>query len=244
MFSCEFCEISKNTFFTEYLSTTASGKLILVNITFSYLVVTPVKSQSEIKQFPAVNAKLLGIKINNSLKFKEHIESLCKKASQKISALSRLASSMNFEQRRLIMSSFVICHFSYFAVVWMFHSRKLNARINRLHERALRVVYRDFDSSFEKLLRRDSCTTLHQRNLQELMTEIFKVKTGIATELMKVVFELIDAAYNLRNQSNCSRSIPCTERHGIEMASSIGPKLWDKAPTEIKNSKSLVEFKV
>ena len=54
--------------------------------------------------------KLLGIKINNNLNFKEHIESLCKKASQKINALSRLASSMNFEQRRLIMNSFVIYH--------------------------------------------------------------------------------------------------------------------------------------
>ena len=61
--------------------------------------------------------KLLGIKIDNNLNFKEHIESLCKKASQKINALSRLASSMNFEQRRLIMNSFVICHFSYFPVM-------------------------------------------------------------------------------------------------------------------------------
>ena len=50
--------------------------------------------------------KLLGIKIDNNLNFKEKIESLCKKASQKINALSRLASSMNFEQRKLIISSF------------------------------------------------------------------------------------------------------------------------------------------
>ena len=81
--------------------------------------------------------KLLVIKIDNNLNFKEHIESLCEKASQKINVLSRLASSMNFEQRRLIKNSFVICHFSYCPVVLMFHSRKLNARINRLYERNL-----------------------------------------------------------------------------------------------------------
>ena len=92
----------------------------------------------------------------------------------------------------------------------MFQSRKLNARINRLHERALRVVYKNFDSSFEELLRRNSYTTLHQRNMQKLITEIFKVKTGIAPELMKGVFEFSDVLYNLRNQSKCSRSIPCT----------------------------------
>ena len=92
--------------------------------------------------------KLLGIKIDSHLNFKEHIESLCKKASQITNALSRRASSINFEQRRLMMNSFVICHFSYCWVVWMFYSRKLNDHINRLHERALPVVYTDFDSSF------------------------------------------------------------------------------------------------
>ena len=92
----------------------------------------------------------------------------------------------------------------------MFHSRKLNAGIIRFHERALRVVNRDFDSSFEELLSRDSSTTLHQRNLQKLMTEIFKVKTGITLERLKGNFEFIDVPYNLRNQSKYNHSIPCT----------------------------------
>ena len=76
------------------------------------------------------------------------------------------------------------------------------------------------------------------------MTEILKVKTGIALELMKGVFEFTDVPYNLGIQSKCNRSIPCTERYGIETTSSIGPKLWDKVPTGIKSSKSLEEFKV
>ena len=75
------------------------------------------------------------------------------------------------------------------------------------------------------------------------MTEIFKVKTGRVPELMKGVSEFADVPYNLRNQSKCSRSIPCTEKYGTETASSIGPKLWDKAPTEIKNSKPIEGFK-
>ena len=61
--------------------------------------------------------KLLGIKIDSHLNFKEHIESLCKKASQITNALSRLASAINFEQRTLMMNSFVICHSSYCRVV-------------------------------------------------------------------------------------------------------------------------------
>ena len=61
--------------------------------------------------------KLLGIKIDNNLNYKEHIISLCKKASQKNNAFSRLALSMNFEQRRLAMNSFISCYFSYCLVV-------------------------------------------------------------------------------------------------------------------------------
>ena len=106
--------------------------------------------------------------------------------------------------------------------------------INRFHERTLRVVYKDFDSSFEELLRREN---------SQLMTEIFKVKTGIAPELMKGIFEFTDVHYNLRNQFKCCRSIPCTERYDIETTVSIVPKLWVKVPTEIENSKSVEEFK-
>ena len=58
------------------------------------------------------------------------------------------------------------------------------------------------------------------------------------------LLEFTDVPYNLRTQSECNRSIPCTKRYGIETASSIDPKLWDKFPTEIKNSKSPDEFKV
>ena len=94
----------------------------------------------------------------------------------------------------------------------MFPSQKLNCRINRLHERTLLVVYKDSGSSFGELLRRDSSTVLHQRNLQKIITEIFNVKTGIAPELMKGVFEFADVPYNLGNHSKCSRSIPYTER--------------------------------
>ena len=74
------------------------------------------------------------------------------------------------------MNSFVICQFSYCLEVWICHSRKLNARIDRLHERDLRVKYRNFDKSFQKLLKKESSVTLHQLNLQKLMLRYSKLK--------------------------------------------------------------------
>ena len=85
---------------------------------------------------------------------------------------------MTFDQRRLILNSFITSHFSYFPIVWMFHSRKLNERISYIHERALRIVYKDFNLSFQQLLTEDNSLNIHHRNQQKLVTENFKVKNG------------------------------------------------------------------
>ena len=57
---------------------------------------------------------------------------------------------MKLAQRRLIMNVFIFSQFRYCPLVWMFHSRNLNNRISNIHERALRIVYRDYESAFVK----------------------------------------------------------------------------------------------
>ena len=60
----------------------------------------------------------------------------------------------------------------------MFHSRKLNNRINNIHERALRIVFKDSESTFQQLLKQNKSVPIHQRNVQILSTEILKTKNG------------------------------------------------------------------
>ena len=98
---------------------------------------------------------IFGIKIDNKLTLDEHVEGLCKKASQKISAVARISSLMRFEQRKRIVNLFITSHFSHYPLVWMFHSRRLNNRIDHIHERALKIIYQDYNSSFKELLRKD-----------------------------------------------------------------------------------------
>ena len=115
---------------------------------------------------------------------------MSKKAGQKLNALSRIASCMTFDQRRLILKSSITSDSPY----WR---RKLNERINHIHERALRIVYKDFNSSFEELLIEDNSLNIHRRNLQKLVTEIFKVKNSLSPELMNV-FEFTEKPHSLR----------------------------------------------
>ena len=79
------------------------------------------------------NQKLLDIRFNSNFHFDDHVASLCKKASQKLNALTRVAQYMNLAQRRSIMKAFICSQFGYCPLVWMFHSRKINNRINNLH---------------------------------------------------------------------------------------------------------------
>ena len=70
--------------------------------------------------------KFLGIKTDNKLTFEEHVEELCKKASQKFSTVARISFLMRFEQRKPIVNLFITSHFSYCPLIWMFHNRRLN----------------------------------------------------------------------------------------------------------------------
>ena len=64
-------------------------------------------------------------------------------------------------------------------------SRSLNNRINKIQERALRIVYQDSTSTFENLLNKDGSVTIHVKNIQILAIELFKVIKGSSTEIMK-----------------------------------------------------------
>ena len=125
----------------------------------------------------------------------------------------------------------------------MFHSRNLNNKINRIHERALRLVYQN-NLSFSELLDLDKSGTVHKKNLQVLVTEIYKVKNGIAPEMMKNIFELQNTSYNLR--SSCSqfrRENIKTVHYGLQSVRYLGPKIWKLVRNNIKYSNSLSKFK-
>ena len=81
--------------------------------------------------------KTLGVIIDNRLTYGSHIRELCKKASKKISALSRISNQCNDSEKTLLFNAVVKSQFNYCSLAWMFCSRTSNNMINRVHERAL-----------------------------------------------------------------------------------------------------------
>ena len=125
----------------------------------------------------------------------------------------------------------------------MTHSRNLNNRINDIHERALRLVYKDYTGSFDELVLKDNSFKIHRRNLQKLAIEIFKVKLGIAPEIIKNFFPIIENPYDLGNETKFKSRNVYTVRYGIETASFVALTVWSSIPRSFKEYSSIDEFK-
>ena len=108
----------------------------------------------------------------------------------------------------------------------MFHDRNSNTKINRIQGRALRIAYKDNTSNFETLLEKDNSISVHQKNLQLLMIEIFKTKNQLNPPLMLEIFEEKALPYQLR----CSSTLKSTK--------SENHMLWDRY-SEVHGSKSV-----
>ena len=103
---------------------------------------------------------------------------------------------------------------------------QLNNKINHIHEKALRIVYNDYSSSFEDLLNKDKSVTIHQRNLQQLAIEIFKVKIGIAPIIMNEICTFDkNNTYNLRSSMHLSRVNVHSTQYGTESTGNLGAKI-------------------
>ena len=99
-----------------------------------------------------------------------------------------MAPDINGRKKRILMKSFFWSQCSYCPLAWMFHSRSLNNKINRLHERCLGIVYKDKKSTYENLLGRDRSVSVRVRNLQILAIEMFKLHSDFVPPIFKELF--------------------------------------------------------
>ena len=82
------------------------------------------------------------------------------------------------------MKTFTESQFGFCPLICMLHGRIVNKKNNHLHERGLRIVYKDYISSFEDLLKRDISVTIHHSNIQSLAIELFKVKQDLSNSVL------------------------------------------------------------
>ena len=73
--------------------------------------------------------------------------------------------------------------------------------MNKLHERALRIVYNDTTTSFEELLVKNKTFTIHHQNIQSLAIEIYKAVNNLPGGNLSEIFIRNSHNYNLCSSS-------------------------------------------
>ena len=105
---------------------------------------------------------------------------------------------MNINQRKRIMRAFISSQFGYCPLVWCFCGRKINNSLNRIQERALRIVYEDYVSTFPQLFEKGSSVSIHIRNLHVLATETSKARNNLSPPIVQNIVRTTEPDYSLR----------------------------------------------
>ena len=106
--------------------------------------------------------KLLRVNIANDFTFEKHFKKLVKNCICYLEFCSK--------KNWILFKTFITLQFNDCPLVWMFHSRGLNNKLNNIHTRALRKVFQDKESILQDLLQKNNFVSLHMKNLQYLVT--------------------------------------------------------------------------
>ena len=134
-------------------------------------------------------------------------------------------------KKTLLYKSIIKSQFAYCPLVWMFCFRQSNNLIYKVHETDLKLIYQD-NCNFQVLLEKQHDFSIHQRNLQVLRTEIYKIVNGIVPPIMNSLFTFHLNPNNLRNFQELLAEKRSTANYGLETVTYRAPVVWSKLPSE------------
>ena len=190
---------------------------------------------------------LLGIDIDYKLTFNKHIGTLCNKSAGQLNAISRMGNYVGQREKEVLIQSFIQANFNYCPLVWFFTSPESLRKVERIQERALRILDNDYVSEISVLLARADKTSFLIRQHKNLAIEIFKTLNNLNPVYMKDIFIKNENPRVLRNNERHANDLKIPSYNGFTYGEcslkTLGPNIWNALPTELKNSKSLSVFK-
>ena len=175
-------------------------------------------------------------------------QSYVKNVARQLNELQRLSKFLNENTRPTFFKSFIKSNFNFCPIVWHFCSQT-NTEKNRKKEkeklqyRALRIVYNDYQVSYEDLLHRVNTTTLHLGRMQSIAIETYKCLNGIAPQYIRDIVKYKNAKYNFRYENMLQLPTVRTSRYGKKCFRFEAARVWNSLPTEIRCAENFKEFK-
>ena len=178
--------------------------------------------------------KVLGVTLDAKLNFNEHIKNLCNRASHQINALKRISRYLDIDGRLRIYQAFIKSNFTYCPVSWIFCGKRNSDKLEKLQERALRVVYNEYSMPYRDLLLHARILPLSMLRLKFLGTEVFKSVKGLNPEFLNEMFQKRNLKYDFRDSNKLHQNDFDTKKFGFKSYKYYGAKLWNALPPHIK----------
>ena len=126
----------------------------------------------------------------------------------------------------------------------MFCSIEMNKKINHVHEMPLRLVFNDYTTPFEELLKNDKSISIHHRNIHNVAIEMYKVKNKLSPPCMQDIFDQMGYGRKTRMGDKFTRYKVNKVYKGQHSLRIFGPIIWNTMlPVKIKDCSNLAEFK-
>ena len=186
--------------------------------------------------------KLLGVHIAEKLNFSHHASTICKKAARQINALQRICKHLDFNSKLRIYKSFVASNFEYCSIVYNSFSSGQDKKLEKLNERALRLVSNDYRSTYEDILSKTNKRMLYETRKIKLAEFVYKVQHKLAPPLNDTFFTKQVTPYHMRDNIKLMKPVYNTVQYGMKSIAYQGPLVWNSLPVYIKDTDDFQAF--
>ena len=138
-----------------------------------------------------------------------------------------------------------MANFNYWPLVWMLPNDVSLKKIKNLQKRALRLLYKSYNTSYEDLLLKSGFSSMNEKRLRTLRVEIFKTLNNLNPSFMIEIFSLRQTDRPVRKKFELNLVIPSYNQvtFGRKALTFFGPKPWNSLPSHIKSAENLASFK-
>ena len=175
-----------------------------------------------IKSEPFV--KILGVYVDEKLNFSKHVSEICKKSAKQLNALARISRYLDASSLSIIYKCFILSNFSYCPLVWHFCGTSNKNKLEKIQERSLRILFKDYDSTYQALLDNAKVYTALMSRIYCIALHVFKCLKSMNPAFLNDMFETKDLIYSMRNPTKLNQPKRRTTNYGIRTLSYLGPK--------------------
>ena len=140
-----------------------------------------------------------------------------------------------------MVRTFVISQFNYCPIVWHFCGAGDTHKIEKLHERALRFIFNDYESEYKEFLNKHDETTLYLKRVRVIAQEVYKATNGLSP---KYISELLtDRNRKMRRPLDIYVPFARQVKFGSRTYNFEAPSIWNTLPQEVRKAEHFNLFK-